>query len=163
VPVHGQAERAARRLGEGILTREAARMAIYRILADVVLTIHFALVVFVVSGLVLVVVGNRCGWSWVNRWWFRLAHLAAIAVVVAQAWLGIVCPLTTLESWLRVQAGEAAYETSFIEHWLTRILFYEAPASVFTAAYTVFGLAVVAAWWRFPPGHREASRAFRQR
>jgi hypothetical protein len=126
----------------------------YQLLADVVLATHFAIVVFVVGGLVLVVVGNLKGWGFVNGWWFRGAHLAAIAVVVAQAWFGIVCPLTTLESWLRVQAGDAAYETSFIEHWLTRILFYEAPAWVFTAAYTSFGLAVVAAWWRFPPGRR---------
>jgi len=126
----------------------------YQLLADVVLATHFAIVAFVVGGLVLVVVGNLKGWRFVNGWRFRGAHLAAIAVVVAQAWFGIVCPLTTLESWLRVQAGEAAYEASFIEHWLTRILFYEAPAWVFTAAYTSFGLAVVAAWWRFPPGRR---------
>jgi len=126
----------------------------YQLLADVVLTTHFAVVVFVVGGLAAIVVGNLRGWRFVNSWWFRGAHLAVIGVVVLQAWFGIVCPLTTLESWLRVQAGEAAYETSFIEHWLTRILFYEAPASVFTAAYTAFGLAVVAAWWRFPPGRR---------
>jgi hypothetical protein len=37
-------------------------MSTYRILADAVLTIHFAIVVFVISGLVFVVVGNRCGW-----------------------------------------------------------------------------------------------------
>ena len=126
----------------------------YQLLADVVLATHFAIVVFVIGGLVLVVVGNWRGWSWVNQWWFRLAHLAAIVIVVSQAWLGVVCPLTTLESWLRVKAGEAVYETSFIEHWITRILFYEAPAWMFTAAYTAFGLAVVAAWWRFPPGRR---------
>jgi hypothetical protein len=124
----------------------------YQLLADAVLATHFAIVVFVIGGLVLVVVGNGCGWSWVNRWWFRLAHLAAIVIVVAQAWLGVVCPLTTLESWLRVKAGGAAYQTSFVEHWIARLLYYDAPAWVFTAAYTVFGLAVVAAWWRFPPG-----------
>ena len=124
----------------------------YRLLADVVLTVHFAIVLFVVGGLVLVVVGNWRGWGFVNAWWFRLAHLAAIGIVVAQAWLGIVCPLTTLESWLRSRAGEAVYETSFIEHWLTRLLFYDAPPWAFTLAYTLFGLAVVAAWWRFPPG-----------
>lgn len=126
----------------------------YRLLADFVLTVHFAVVVFVIGGLVAIVAGNVYGWSFVNAWWFRLAHLAAIAVVVAQAWLGVVCPLTTLESWLRTQAGEAAYETSFIEHWLTRLLFYDAPAWVFTAAYTLFGLAVIAAWRWFPPGRR---------
>jgi polyferredoxin len=126
----------------------------YQLLADVVLATHFAVVLFVVGGLVAIVAGNLFGWRFVNTWWFRVAHLAAIAVVVAQAWLGIVCPLTTLESWLRTQAGEAAYETSFIEHWLTRLLFYDAPAWAFTAAYSLFGLAVVAAWWRFPPGRR---------
>ena len=126
----------------------------YQLLADVVLTAHFAVVVFVVGGLVAIVVGNLRGWRFVNGWWFRGAHLAAIGVVVLQAWFGTVCPLTTLESWLRVQAGETAYEANFIEHWLTRLLFYEAPGWVFTAAYTAFGLAVVAAWWRFPPGRR---------
>jgi hypothetical protein len=121
-------------------------------LADLVLTVHFAIVAFVVAALPLIVVGNLRGWRFVNGWWFRLAHLAAIAVVVAQAWLGVVCPLTTLENWLRARAGQAVYESSFIEHWLTRLLFYAAPAWVFTAVYTAFGLAVAAAWWRFPPG-----------
>jgi hypothetical protein len=130
----------------------------YRLLADVVLAIHFAIVVFVVGGLVAIVAGNRFGWAFVNGWWFRLAHVAAIGVVVAQAWLGVVCPLTTLESWLRVQAGAAAYETSFIEHWLTRLLFYEAPGWVFTTAYTLFGAAVAAAWWFFPPVSRASRR-----
>jgi hypothetical protein len=124
----------------------------YRLLADVVLSFHFAIVVFVIGGLVLVLVGNWRGWSFVNTWWFRLAHLAAIGIVVAQAWLGIVCPLTTLENWLRVQADEPMYEASFIEHWVGRLIFYDAPAWVFTLAYTLFGLAVVAAWWRYPPG-----------
>jgi hypothetical protein len=126
----------------------------YRLLADLVLATHFAIVVFVVGALPLIVVGNVRGWVFVNGRWFRLAHLAAIGIVAAQAWLGIVCPLTTLESWLRVEAGQATYESSFIEHWFTRILFYEAPAWVFTVAYTAFALAVAAAWWRFPPRRR---------
>jgi len=129
----------------------------YRLLADVVLSIHFAIVVFVVGGLVLIIVGNWRGWLFVNGWWFRLAHLAAIGVVVAQAWFGIVCPLTTLENWLRVQANVVVYEASFIEHWVQRVLYYDAPMWVFTLAYTLFGLCVVAAWWRYPPG-RAATR-----
>jgi len=123
----------------------------YQLLADIVLATHVAVVMFVIGGLAAIVVGNFRHWRFVNGWWFRAVHLAAIAVVAAQAWLGVTCPLTTLESALRVKAGGAAYETSFIEYWLTRLLFYDGPAWAFTAAYTLFGLAVAAAWWRFPP------------
>jgi hypothetical protein len=124
------------------------------LLADMVLLAHFGLVVFVVGGLAVILVGNLLGWRWVNNLWFRLAHIAAIAVVVAESWLGITCPLTTLESWLRAQAGSSGYDASFIEHWVQRILFHEAPPWVFASAYTAFGLLVAAAWWYFPPRRR---------
>lgn len=125
------------------------------LLANVVLLLHFGIVIFVIAGLALVVAGNLAGWGWVNAWWFRGVHLAAIAVVVAEAWLGITCPLTTLEAWLRFQAGTGPGATrGFIEHWVQRLLFYEAPTWVFTTAYTLFGLVVVAVWRRFPPGRR---------
>jgi hypothetical protein len=123
----------------------------YSLFADLVLIVHAAIALFVVAGLPLIVIGNRARWRWVNGWWFRLTHLAAIAVVVAEAWLGVVCPLTTLEAWLRAQDGVSAYAGGFIEHWVSRLLFYSAPPWVFTLAYTVFGLAVAAAWWYFPP------------
>ncbi len=123
-------------------------------LADAVLALHVAVVLFVIFGLVLVLAGNRLGWGWVNLWWLRLAHLAAIAVVAAQAWWGVACPLTTLEMWLRRQAGEAGYGGSFVQHWLHRLLYWEAPDWAFTLAYTVFGLAVAAVWWRYPPRRR---------
>lgn len=124
----------------------------YQILADAVLAVHVAIVVFVVGGLLLILLGNRLGWQWVNRPWFRYLHVMAIGVVVLQAWLGVLCPLTTLEMWLRAEAGEAGYTGSFVQHWLQRLLYYEAPPWVFIAAYSLFGLAVLFAWWKFPPG-----------
>lgn len=131
----------------------------YQLLADAVLMVHFVIVLFVIGGLVAVVAGNWLGrWSWANSLWFRLIHIAAIGVVVAQAWLGQVCPLTRLESWLRVRAGESAYSKSFIEHWVQTLLFYEAPSWVFVLAYTVFGLAVLWAWWRYPPRARQPGK-----
>jgi len=126
----------------------------YALLADTVLVLHFAVVVFVVGGLAAVVVGNLRGWRWVNGLRFRLAHLAAIVFVVAQAWLDQICPLTALESWLREQAGAQGYRKSFIEDWVHTVIFYEAPTWVFVFVYTVFGLLVLAAWWRFPPRRR---------
>ena len=125
-----------------------------RLLADTVLILHFAVVVFVVAGLALVLIGNRRDWRWVNAWWFRLVHLVAIGIIVAQAWFGRVCPLTTLESSLRAKAGSTPYSGSFVEHWVQRILYYDAPAWVFALAYTCFGMLVAAAWWRYPPRPR---------
>ena len=123
----------------------------YEALADLTLALHVGVVLFVVGGLLLVVFGNLAGWRWVNSLVFRLAHLAAIGTVVAQAWLGIVCPLTTLESWLRVQGGGVVYETSFIQHWVHYFLFYEAPGWVFAAVYSAFALLVVGSWIIYPP------------
>lgn len=131
----------------------------FQLLADAVLTLHVALVLFVVGGLVVVLVGNLRKWPWVNALWFRLAHLATIAFVAAEAWLGIVCPLTTLEMWLRSKVSDATYEGSFIEHWLQALLFWQAPPWVFTATYSVFALAVAAAWWRFPPRNKSQRSA----
>ena len=112
------------------------------------------IVLFVVAGLLVIIAGNLCGWRWVNARWLRLLHLAAIAIVAAQAWLGVACPLTTLELWLRAQAGLATYSESFIGHWLQRLLYIDAPAWVFTVTYTLFALAVAGTWWRFPPHSR---------
>ena len=126
--------------------------ALYLALADAVLVLHFGVVCFVVGGLVAIVLGHRRGWRWVDGRLFRLAHLAAIGIVVLQAWLGQACPLTTLESWLRFQGGAALYDTQgFVQHWFQRLLFWDAPGWVFTLLYTAFGAAVVAAWWRWPP------------
>jgi hypothetical protein len=128
--------------------------ATYRILADAVLALHVAFVAFVVAGLLLIVAGNLLAWRWVNAWWFRVLHLAAIVTVAAESWVGIVCPLTSFETWLRAHAHEAVYGGSFIEYWLQRILYYDAPAWMFTVAYTLFGTVVAATWWRFPPQRR---------
>ena len=126
----------------------------YRALADAVLVLHAGIVGFVVIGLVAVLWGNRRGWPWVNALGFRVAHLGAIGVVMAEAWLGIVCPLTTLEMWLRAQAGAPTYDGSFVEHWLQRVLYWDLAGWIFVLAYTLFALAVALAWWRYPPRRR---------
>lgn len=120
-------------------------------LADVVLTLHFSIAAFVVAGLFLVIIGNLCNWRWVNNLWFRLAHIGAIGVVMAEAWLGVTCPLTTLEMWLRAKANATTYSGGFIEHWLQHLLYYEAPSWVFVFGYSLIGLLVLATWCYFPP------------
>ena len=78
----------------------------YQLAADLTLLVHSLFVLFVVLGLILVMIGAGRGWTWVRGPVFRYLHLAAIAVVVVQAWLGVVCPLTHLELYFRARAGE---------------------------------------------------------
>ena len=125
--------------------------ASYLIAADAILLVHALFVAFVVIGLVLILVGGARAWIWVRHPWFRLAHLAAIAIVVVQAWLGAVCPLTTWEMALRSRAGDATYTGAFVAHWLETLLYYRAPAWVFVAGYTLFGAVVVASWFWVRP------------
>lgn len=123
----------------------------YRLMANSVLMLHAAIVVFVVGGLLAVLLGGPLRWAWTRHLWFRAAHLGAIAFVVVESWAGIVCPLTTLEQWLRMRAGQAAYEGDFIAYWLTKFMFFTAPPWAFIAAYSTFGLLVAASWIWLPP------------
>jgi hypothetical protein len=79
------------------------------LLANTVLILHVGIATFVVGGLVLAILGNLNRWSRVNNFWFRIAHLVAIAVVLAESWSGVACPRTTLEMWLRSHAGASTY------------------------------------------------------
>ena len=120
---------------------------LYSLLADAILVIHFLFVVFVVFGLALILIGLRARWSWIHNRIFRIAHLAAIGIVVLQAWLGQLCPLTIWENNLRRLAGQSAYEETFVEHWLHQVLFYQVEPWVFAMIYTGFGVLVVLVWF----------------
>lgn len=120
-------------------------------LADLILLAHASFVSFVILGQMLILLGWWRGWRWTRRLGLRFIHLAAILVVIAQAWLGIWCPLTLLESHFRHLAGEEGYQMSFIGYWLYRFLYYRAPSWLFTLAYTLFGLLVLLTWLLHPP------------
>jgi len=116
-------------------------------LADLVLLIHAAFVLFVVGGLVATWIGIALGKRFAYNAWFRGAHLGAIAFVVVESLAGYVCPLTAWEDALR----GAANERGFIERWVHAWLFWSAPAWVFTTIYVAFGALVAWTWWRHPP------------
>jgi len=125
---------------------------LYRGLADAILVLHFLLAGFVVAGFALILIGMWAGWSWIHNRIFRLTHLAVIGIIVMQAWLGRLCPLTVWENELREKAGQTGYAATFMQHWLQKILFYQAEPWVFAVVYTVFGSAVLICLVMAKPG-----------
>jgi hypothetical protein len=113
-----------------------------------------AYVLFVIVGFLLTLAGCVFRWQWIRNPWFRGVHLAMILVVVAEAWLGITCPLTTWEHQLRELAGEESYDGAFIANLVHDWLFYEAPTWVFTLIYSLFGLGVLLTFFFAPPKWR---------
>lgn len=86
---------------------------IYRLLADLVVLLHLAFVVFAVAGGLLVL-----------RWrWVAWLHLPALAWAAFVEFSGRICPLTPLENTLRAAGGEAGYAGDFVEHYLLPVLY----------------------------------------
>lgn len=131
----------------------------YRILADVVVVVHFAYVAFVLFGQLAIMVGYLAKWEWVRNFWFRGIHLLAIVVVVLEAWWGITCPLTTWENQLRELAGEETYTGDFIARWAHDALFYQWEPWVFTLIYSIFGALVLAMFFIAPPRRRRCAES----
>jgi len=118
--------------------------------ADALLVLHFAIVLFIVGGLILTWAGVALGWGWIRNPWFRYLHLGAIAFVAIEALLGVACPLTVWEDMLR---GGVRAE-SFVGRWVERLLYYRAPEWVFTAAYVAWTAATLVTLRLVPPRRR---------
>ena len=119
--------------------------------ADALIVLHFAIVAFIVGGLILVWIGAATGWRWIRNPWFRYAHLGAIVFVAGEALLGYACPLTIWEDMLR---GGVRPE-SFIGRWVYRLLYYRAPEWVFATAYALWAAATVVTLVLVRPGNPE--------
>ena len=100
---------------------------LFSVAADLVASLHFAFVVFVLLGGLLVVRWPR--WAWL--------HLPAVAWGVSIELMGWLCPLTPLENRLRNEAGLAGYEGGFVEHYLLPVLY---PESLTRSVQIVLGL-----------------------
>ena len=124
----------------------------YALLADLIVAIHLGYVVVVVFGLPATLLGGVLRWRFVRNFWFRAIHLAMIMIVVFQALLGILCPLTVWEYDLRAAAGQKyAVDASFVARLIHKLIFFDFAPIVFTVGYCLFGFAVIASWLLIPP------------
>jgi hypothetical protein len=115
--------------------------------ADLLLVLHFAIVVYIAGGLILTWVGAAFGWRWVRNPWFRYLHLGAIGFVALEALIGMTCPLTAWEDALRGGGGAQ----SFVGRWVRTFLYYRAPEWVFTLLYVAWAAATLATLRLVPP------------
>lgn len=101
------------------------------LLADAVLFLHLAFVLFVLFGGLLAL-------KWRSVIWFHLPAAAWGAFIEFSGWI---CPLTPLENWLREQGGARAYEGDFLGHYLLALLY---PDDLTRPAQLILGLLVIA-------------------
>jgi hypothetical protein len=123
------------------------------LLADVIVVVHLAFMLFVLFGQVLIVLGWLLRWGWVRNFWFRMVHLLSIVFVAAQALVGIECPLTTWERYLRGGPGHLhdLDGASALGAFANNLLFFEPNPQLFLAIYVSFALVVVLTWVFAPP------------
>lgn len=127
-------------------------------LADVIVVVHFAIVLFVILGLFLVILGGALRWSWVRNPVFRLTHLGLIAFIAIQGTFDRICPLTIWEHDLRVRARQEAVEGSFIGRLCREWLYVDVPQESLNRAYVVFALVVASTFLFVRPRRFRARR-----
>jgi hypothetical protein len=123
----------------------------YPLLANLVLIVHLAFVVFVLCGGLLIL-----KWRWIA--WLHLPAAVWGAVVEFTGWI---CPLTPLENWLREQAGQTGYRSDFVAYYLLPVLY---PGDLTRDVQLMLGTVVLAinisvyGWlWRRTQSHRHRS------
>lgn len=89
---------------------------LYQLLADAVLLLHAAFVLFALFGGLLVMRHPKAMWL----------HLPALLWGVIVQWADLICPLTPLENFLRLRGGDDPYAGAFIEHYVSMLLYPDA-------------------------------------
>lgn len=102
-------------------------------MADVVVVIHFAFVVFVV-------IGGLLALRWPRALWL---HVPSVIYSIWIITFSINCPLTSIERDLRDRAGEGRYQESFIERYVEGVLY---PGDMLRQAQAVAAVIVVGSY-----------------
>ncbi len=114
----------------------------HALLADLVVAVHFAFILFAVAGGLFVP-------RWPRLAWLHLPAALWGAAVVAFGWI---CPLTPLENRLRAAAGEAGYAGGFIERYLLPLIYppglTRGMQVALGIALLLFNLAIYVRAWR---------------
>ena len=122
--------------------------------ADLILTLHFCIVFFVVFGLVALPIGYLKNYSWTRNIKFRVAHMLLMGIITLEAILGITCPLTIIENTLR----QIDYQQSFVAYWVSQFIYWDLPAYFFVILYAACFIWAIIFWKLHPPNYFNRKR-----
>jgi len=101
------------------------------LIADIVLVLHFCVVIFITLGFFLIPIGYKFGWRWIKNRKLRIVHCGMMAFITLETLWGITCPLTSIENSLR----GINQPKSFIAYWIEKIVYWDFPAQFFLILY----------------------------
>lgn len=132
-------------------------------LAQLVLTIHALIALFVIFGMVAVPLGARSGWPFVYSIWWRGAHLGVVILIALQKVLGQTCFLSVWEFDLLDRAGLAVAGMPASQALLTRVMHWDMPLWFFTVLYLTVLAYTLLLWRLVPPRKVRRDRVRRDR
>ena len=121
-------------------------------LADIILILHFLVVIFITVGFLLIPIGYYYYWSWIRNFKLRLFHFGLMFIVTFETLVGITCPLTSIENYLRGINNNK----SFISFWIEKIIYWDFPTSFFIFLYFVFLGWTLLMWKIYPPKFKDS-------
>ena len=133
---------------------------LYKVLADIIVVIHFAWISFMLIGFILTLCGPfyKRFFDW---WLFRTLHLFGIVYVGLLALLREYCPLTILENMLRQKYNpELRYPGSFLVHYIEKLVYPDVNPSIILIPTAIIALFTVVVFIIKPP--TKIKRIFRE-
>src|SRR5438552_2448690 len=118
---------------------------LYRWLAEVVVVVHFAFVIYVA-------VGGFLAWRWPRS---LVVHAASVLWGVGIVLIGWDCPLTSLENYFRRIGGDSDFRTGFVDRYLKDVIF---PHQLTSLLRLLVAVLVAVSWVGLQRRHRIRER-----
>lgn len=119
---------------------------VWRVLADVVVAVHYAFLLYLIVGGFLAV-------RWPRTIWLHLAAAVWGALIVTTQ---VPCPLTAVQNALRERGGLPPLHSGFIQNYVKGVLY---PARLETLTQVLVALVVVVSWVVFVRRRRRVPSA----
>lgn len=123
--------------------------------ADALAVLHIGYFVFIVWGTVAILLPSRP--AYVRNLRFRLVHMLAVYIVLAEDYLHVPCVLNVAQWTLRASAGGPQEATRGVSGLLDGLLYRTIPGDVLNMMYVALGIALPLLLWIVPATRRLAA------